>query len=112
LTSRLDSAGFVPAPRRGGRASRTSSRSAVTTWGSRRTGSFLGFSPVSKLPPPRSSGSSSSRVGAYPLPPDGRLYLTSVPAGSWLLRLAAPGAAVTSATVTVPGPPVELVLPW
>jgi len=41
----------------------------------------------------------------------GRAYFRTVPAGSWRLQVAAPGAAVVETRATVPGEPTAVVLP-
>lgn len=46
-----------------------------------------------------------------PVGSDGKLRLSSVPAGSWILLAASANAALTAAQAVVPGQPIDLVLP-
>jgi hypothetical protein len=50
-------------------------------------------------------------TGSFLTKPSGSTELSSLPPGTWQLLVSAPGGAVTSATVTVPGEPVAMTLP-
>jgi len=48
--------------------------------------------------------------GGYPVGESGSVRLTSLPPGSWEIRVSAPGAAVTTVQAAAPGPPVPVTL--